>query len=364
MTHKNHFIQDIGSFFNTLFVTKIEGINDADVKKRILNNLEWLTKTSEYKISALGKEFLDRFSNFTRGIYTIYMERKKEIGNKLTEQEIIYLATVKWAENLQNDEKQIKRFTSFWMTTAQWILLAIIGEVAKGLIEMYEKQKSVIGDDYNECVDLWRECGLIEPIFAISVCSNELCKHYEFLLSSAPKLERNCPRCGSRWINIILYKVNEPFSSLKLEGKDLSIFLSGYIKTALSLPVNVIPECYVTANGEDVQIDVFLQNPPTIFECKIYEDPSITTYEKMLNIYREACQQLISSLNKLGVKNGYIITNLKLSEPQLSRLKEETEKIIGQQELTIKLIADTSPEKLLEKLSTELKKINEQLSSI
>jgi len=363
LTHKNHFLQDIGATFNMLFVVKVEGMEDEDVRKLLLNNLEWLMKTSEFKISALGKEFLTHFKVFIQGIYAVYMERKKEIGDKLTEQEIGYLASIKWVETLRTDEKQMKQFISFWMQGVQWILPAIIGGITKTFIEIYDKQRSTI-DDYNECIDVWRECGLIEPIFTISICPNEMCKHYEFLLSSNPRLQKNCPKCGSRWVNIILFKINEPFSLLKLEGKDFSVFLSGYIKMAMSLPVKVIPECYVTIDGKsDAQIDVFLQTPPIIFECKIYEDPQITTYEKMLSIYRNVCKQLVSSMKKIGVKKGYIITNLKLNEKQILRLDEETKRIIGHQKVSIKLIADTTPKKLLEKLSNELKELDKQLSS-
>ena len=291
------------------------------------------------------------------------MEHKREIGDRLTEQEIGYLAGIKWVENLRTDEKQMKHFISFWMQSAQWILPAIVSGITKTFIEIYDKQRSII-DNYNECVDIWRECGLIEPIFTTSICPNELCKHYEFLLSSNPEIQKNCPKCGSKWVNIILFKINEPFSSLKLEGKDFSVFLSGYIKMALSLPVKVVPECHIAINNEDsVQVDVFIQNPPRIFECKIYEDPIITTYEKMLNLFRDACKQLISSMKKLGVKKGYIITNLKLNKKQLLRLEEETKRIIGHQKISIKLIAGISPEELLEKLSDELEEIDKQLRS-
>jgi len=34
----------------------------------------------------------------------------------------------------------------------------------------------------------------------------------------------------------------------------------------MNTEVNIVPECYVSVDGEDVQVDVFLRNPPVIFQ--------------------------------------------------------------------------------------------------
>jgi len=363
LMHKNHFLQDLGTAYNMLFVVKVEGLKSSNIREAILNNLDWILKASENGLISLGKSFLAKFSGFVRAIFATYKQYKNEISGKLTEEEITYLASIRFVKNLKADERRTKELTSFCMTGVQWILPAIISGIAKRFIEIYDNQKSIVGDCYNECVDLWRECGLIEPVFTISVCPNPLCKHYEFLLSPNPRLQENCPQCGSSWVNIILNKVNEPFSSLKIEGKDLSIFLSGLIKSIVSLPVEAIPECYVKSGEEEVQVDVFLPSFPIVFECKVYKNPLITTYEELLSNYKNACSQLLSSMSKIGAKNGYIVTNLKVDEHQLSKLEEETKKI-ARDDIQIKLIAGTSYEKFVKKLMDELKKIDQQLTAM
>ena len=362
LIHKNHFLQDIGVTSNTLFVIKVEGMKNKDIEASILSNLDWLIETTGYKLATQGKELFYRYiKSMLKSISGVYKQRKEELSDKLTEEEILHLVTITWAEKIKTDKKQTKHFTSICKLGAQWILPGIIGGISKTLLETYNKQKMAVGDDYNKCIDIWRECDIIEPIFTISICSNKLCKHYEFLISSNPKLQKNCSKCGLEQVNITLYKVNEPFTTLKLEQKDLSIFLSAYIKTVLNFPIEVVPECYVSNDSEEVQVDIFLKNPPTIFECKVYEDRQITTWDKLLNIYKDACQQLASSMKKLETNKGYIVTNLSLNEQQLSKLEEETGKIIKGQEFDIRIIAGSSVEEFLENLSNELEEINEQI---
>lgn len=362
LTHKNYFLQDIGDVFNTLFVVEVKGMESDNIKTSILNNLDWIMESSGYKIKELGKDFLS--SNFIRGVYSSYVERKKEIGDKLSEQEVYYLAGVKWVEDLGTNERQMKQLTSICMPFAQSILPVIMGGISKSLLGVYDNQKAVIGDDYNECIHTWRKCNLIEPLFSMSVCPNELCKHFEFIISSNPKLQKNCTKCGSDWVNITLYKVKEPFSSLKLEGKDFSVFLSAYIKANLSLPAETVPECYVSKEDKEHQIDIFLKKPPVFFECKVHEDREVVTPEKVNSVCWNDSKQLISALKDLGVERGYLVTNLYLDENQLSRLnkkfKEENNK--NKLNVAVKIIAGDSDEKILEKVTSELKEIDKQLS--
>lgn len=363
LTHKNYFLQDIGDVFNILFVVEVDGVESNDIKISILNNLDWIMESSGYKIKELGKDFLS--SNFIQGVYSTYVERKKEIGDKLSEQELYYLAGVKWVKDLGTNERQMKQLTSIWMPFAQSILPAIISGISKSLLGVYNNQKAVIGDDYNECVHTWRKCNLIEPLFSMSVCPNELCKHFEFIISSNPKLQKNCTKCGSDWINITLYKVKEPFSSLKLEGKDFSVFLSNYIKANLSLPAETVPECYVSRENKEHQIDIYLKKPPTIFQCKVHENRKVISPEKAVSICLGAVsEQLIPNLQNLGVKNGYLITNLYLDEKTLSKLGEKIKEKIKENKLNAKIIAiaGDSDEKFLEKISSELKEIDKQLN--
>jgi len=195
------------------------------------------------------------------------------------------------------------------------------------------------------------------------LCQNEFCKHYEFLISSSPKLLENCPKCGSKWVRIILYLFREPFSTLKLErAKDLSVFLSTFIKSALSLPVKAIPECVLTDGSQESQIDVYLETPQSAFECKVYEDREVTTQEKMINIYDSDCKKLIDKLCKLALREGYFVTNLSLDEQQISKLDDETKKLTRGKEVNVHIISGKSPDMFLQRLGNELKRIDEQLT--
>jgi len=366
MVHKNHFLQEVGGALNKPLVIKIDGLDDSRIRKALEDNLEWIMKTAEYKMASVGKELLYKviYGQVIKSFYTAYQERKKDLGDKLTEREITYLVGMKWAEGLKDDEKKMKEMATLAVSGAQFLLPAIIGGVCKTMIETYQKQISAVGSDFNECIEIWDECEIIEPIFAISVCPNASCKHYEFLISSNPQRAINCPTCGSKWVRAILYTLKEPFSSLKLEAKDLSIFLSAHIKASLSLPDEVVPECILSDGKNESQADIWLKNLRVVFECKIHDDKEVTTQEKLVNIYREDAKRLIKNLERVSLRDGYLVINIDVNDKQLSKLEEETRKLLRGKKLHIEIIAADSPEKFLGRLNSKLRQLDEKLKGL
>jgi hypothetical protein len=171
--------------------------------------------------------------------------------------------------------------------------------------------------------------GVLHPIFSTSICTNKNEPHFDFIFSNKPLREGNCRWCDQPLIVFNQYLITEPYSTLKLQQKDLSHLISSYLFVKSSRQLECYPEAHVKLDdGVEEQVDVFIRNwsngKAAIIECKIKETPQ-TTFDTKRHYLTDAYSQIKRKMNNLNVNYGFIVTNLIFNSIEE---KEKMEKII------------------------------------
>jgi hypothetical protein len=187
-------------------------------------------------------------------------------------------------------------------------------------------------EEYEKIILLLRKLEVANPRLQVGVCPN--CANYQLILSKHSHGSEHCQQCGYPWTTITLYTLEERFSKLKAQNLDLPIFISAYLRHRLA-PLTAMQEVRIhpsavlqVSKKKQEEIDVYLPEFKTAFECKVVRDPLGAFTGPHAGSLAGELKKKITSLTRLGVTNVIVVTNL----PDESA-KKLTEELLSDQQL-------------------------------
>src|SRR2546425_8910905 len=167
--------------------------------------------------------------------------------------------------------------------------------------------------DYEDMVEGLRKLGLVESRLQVSVCSN--CANYELVVSRFLGEPDECPKCGESWTTARLYTFVPTYEKVKLGNKDLSLFISSYLRYKVSelaplATLDVRPNATLSSRGVRVEVDVYLPQFNTGIECKVFENPFAPMTTARLGSIQGPLVKQIRNYTSVGIKKIGIATNL------------------------------------------------------
>lgn len=283
----------------------------------------------EHAIPNFYKAFLVLFVNydlFPRFFDENGMKRIVVIEgvNNLSTNEIetVSLAAKKWNDRtkdiqlkIKSEEEEVKK----WLLRLTDILLnprkipssllskeiieGVTSELITQCISEYRVQSDVF--DKKNVIRQLVKMGILEAWSQASVCGN--CDIFELLLSSLPRKNSDCPKCKQRMTSIRIYKFEKNYENIKAANGDLPEFIKMYIINKVS-GLNVETSYPLTGiTGGD--IDVYVPNIKTGFECKLFVNPIVEG-----NSLKSRIGEFVDSFKKFieygNVERLIAITNL------------------------------------------------------
>ena len=167
--------------------------------------------------------------------------------------------------------------------------------------------------DYEELIEGLRKLGLIESKLQVSICSN--CANYQLVVSKFLGESEECPKCGESWTTARLYTFVPTYEKVKLGNKDLSLFISSYLRYKVSelaplATLDVRPNATLSSKGVRVEVDVYLPQFNTGIECKVFENPFAPMTTARLGSIQGPLVKQIRNYTSVGIKKIGIATNL------------------------------------------------------
>jgi hypothetical protein len=325
--------------------------------EKIEHSIDLLRGKAEVAITPLIKEL----AKMILPRIIVILQRSK-ITTVIKEERQEMLGIIVATELIPELEKYQKELARIIVQGASTLSDLIIVGVLRSLLEIRNNHiHSALNEDkYEDMIEGLRKFGLIESRLQVSLCPE--CANYQFAISRYPSLIEDCPKCGTRWVTVILYSLQPPYSETKIDNSDLPLFISSYLKHKIASQapvgeVKVFPKALIKSNETIVcDVDVYLPEFAIGVECKVFEDPFARMTQSRLG---SIVGKLLPEIKKhfdIGIKSLIIVTNL--SESAGNKLKTALEKALKEEGLNQPI------EVLPGNIDTLMKWINEQASKI
>jgi hypothetical protein len=331
LLHPHHLITYRSKELKVVAIPSVRG--KLEDLQKVEPHLEDLTKRAEYSYNSLSGYFLRHFFPFLQDTFN---EIVKQSGNKEEIQLKIVHTFIE--KTFKQPEIALNLFAGVSLPFIQFLQISLVGylsryildksrKLIKGLESLYLQSTSESFELVQKLTLTLFRSNIIYPILFTSVCTNPITPHYDFLLSNSPLMEERCRVCESSAITFGIYLMMEPYTSFKLEQRDLSYVIASYLYTKSAGLIECYPEVYVQKDSNQEEIDVFIRNWVTgtiaIAECKVHENP-LPTYDTKVNMIKQDLQQLIRKMNYVNAKFGYLITNLHFeNDEEVNRVLED-----------------------------------------
>jgi len=370
-----------------LFIPKIS--NYTKYKPQVTERIQISKEIAKIEISdfmnriypILIKAFIKPLSKWLKREIEITHESEEEL-----QKQVLFKMIEKQEEVMRdfNIRKFIKKYVSpevfsHALTLGKIVLNSISHDLVKRGLEHYGSLTQEISNNIElleKITDIMIENDMITPLVTISLCMNKYCKHVETLISDRIP-EAHCGKCKGDTLSLTFSFINEPYLWLKDKMLDLHALLYSYIEsksTQQYIDNKLITDiqCYLNTyirnvtNQNEREIDAFLYSPITkkavAIEIKIHEITSRLSHQRLQNILRKDLKQLTEILQQTGLKTGCYITNLKIHDEEIKKIKEKLiPKIsVDKSEYHIELISFVDETTFLNKLNKLIENLKKQ----
>jgi hypothetical protein len=218
---------------------------------------------------------------------------------------------------------------------------------------------------YEEMLDGLVKLRLVEPRIQASLCGK--CGDYAVSISNTPQAIPKCPKCGFNWATLTLFVFAQAVAPLKVDNRDLPLFVSGYIRSKVTslMPLGnsqIWPLAEFGASDNRVgEVDVAIPDLRLGIECKEFEDALAPMTRSRLAGMAKDLEPQLARYMKLGFSRAMIVTNLsQKAAAKLAHALREKVPRLASREGALTVVPGT-PELLLSALDSVANDISDVL---
>ncbi len=334
-------------------IVELQGLEEGNIDGAdfvISESLIQLSMILQKVIPRLFEKFKDTIISAQASIATIQDEKEQ--------QAIIAAKIVEKVKSEEETEQFFKSITPHIGGAIKPFAEVLVGNLYKFFYARYESQRQVI-PEFQDVVASLKRLGLLSPFLSIALCPS--CNNYEFVFSRSARFSPNCPKCGSSWPVLTVNEFTQTFAALKTKNADLPVFISFYLKSKSTLPVEIVPNAEFNLGTGKVEVDVYIPDITTGIECKCYTN-NVAVADSTIKSEAGRIKKQIGNYLALGLTRVVVITNYDDADTDklAHYLNERLKRVKGLKELKIVSSDMTTFAKFLDE---EAKRINDAVDS-
>lgn len=342
----------LSSELHQIGLVTLQGAQNGQVE-----NADLLISQTQLELVKIGQEALPRLiRTFMEPIVSAGVD-VASIENAEMRESVLTAKVVEKVKSQTASQETFKYFLPYLGGAIKPFAQLLVASLFKFYLERHNTQRQLL-PEFSNVVSSLEKIGLLSPFLNLAMCPK--CDNYEIIFSRRARFSPACHKCGSLWPVLMVNEFPDSFALLKRANKDLAIFISMYLRSHSTFPVNIFPNAEFNVRGGKAEVDVYIPETVTGVECKCYTN-NLAIADSTIQSEAAKMKRQLENYARLGIKRVLIVTNYgdvdigKLSAALMAQMKTiknlKEVRLVGSELSAFKRILDEESNNINDSLS-------------